>query len=218
VLFYIAKLIGFSYRAALDHDNGFLLSFVGFTLGVGFCEEVCKALPVFFRYLEPRKESWRIAFLWGLASGAAFGIAEGIIYSRNNYNGVAGGGIYLVRFLSCVCLHAVWTGSVAITIHQRQHLIQKRMPWYEFIPPLFAFVAVPMVLHGLYDTLLKKDMNGVALLVAVASFLFLALQISRLGGADDQAAREQFLREYTRRKEAGLTVPRGRPAPRGRGM
>jgi len=59
-----------------------------------------------------------------------------------------------------------------------------------------------MVLHGLYDTLLKKDMNGLALGVAILSFLFLAFQISRLHSEDDAEAREAMLREYKRRRAA----------------
>ena len=35
----------------------------------------------------------------------------------------------------------------------------------------------PMVLHGAYDTLLKKEMNSWALLVAGVSFLWLVFQI-----------------------------------------
>jgi hypothetical protein len=35
LLFYVVKFIGFSYRAAMDPENGFLLSFLGFTFGVG---------------------------------------------------------------------------------------------------------------------------------------------------------------------------------------
>ena len=38
-------------------------------------------------------------------------------------------------------------------------------------------LAVPMVLHGLYDTLLKKDMNVSALGIAVVTFGWLAIQI-----------------------------------------
>jgi hypothetical protein len=38
-------------------------------------------------------------------------------------------------------------------------------------------VAVPMVLHGLYDTLLKKDHSGWALATAVVSFVWLIYQI-----------------------------------------
>ena len=39
-----------------------------------------------------------------------------------------------------------------------------------------------MVLHGLYDTLLKKDMNVWALVIALASFAWLAFQIERTRG------------------------------------
>src|SRR5262249_24900828 len=98
LIFYFIKLIGFSYRAALDPENGFLLSFVGFTLGVGFCEEVCKTLPLLWLYRVGTHQRWRGSFLWGLASGAGFGIAEGIMYSSEYYNGIAGPGTYVVRF------------------------------------------------------------------------------------------------------------------------
>src|SRR5262245_32152117 len=50
LIFYIVKFIGFSYLAALDPENGFLLSFFGFTFGVGLCEEICKALPIIMEF------------------------------------------------------------------------------------------------------------------------------------------------------------------------
>ena len=203
IIFYIVKLIGFSYRAALDPGNNFLLSFMGYTLGVGFCEEVCKALPLLWRYHNgPSPQRWRTAFLWGLASGAGFGISEGIMYSSRYYNGISGADMYVVRFISCVALHALWTGSVAITLHQRHSLLHDVESWYEYIPRLYLIVGVPMILHGLYDTLLKKDMEAIALGVAVLSFLFLAFQISRLHGEDDEEARKELLREYKRRRTA----------------
>ena len=196
----IIKLIGFSYQAVLDRSNGFFLSFVGYTLGVGFCEEVCKAAALALVLSPPLRSALRSAFVCGLASGAGFGIAEGIIYAGRYYNGISGPGMYLVRFLSCVALHAVWTGSVAITINRKQGLLQGDMSWYEYLVPLFVFVGVPMVLHGLYDTLLKKEYNALALAVAVLSFVFLAYQLSRLLGKDDAAATRKMLREYRRRR------------------
>ncbi|HKA07670.1 MAG TPA: PrsW family glutamic-type intramembrane protease [Gemmataceae bacterium] len=202
IFIYIAKLIGLSYRAALDPENGFWVSFIGFTAGVGLCEEVCKAVPVLWHLRRNPDEGWRGAFLWGLASGAGFGIAEGVIYSANYYNGITGSGIYVVRFISCVALHAVWTGSVAITIQQKPHWLLQAERWHDFVAPVLVYIAVPMVLHGLYDTLLKKDMNSIALVVAVLSFGYLAYRISRLHGADDAAATEELLREYKKRRKS----------------
>jgi RsiW-degrading membrane proteinase PrsW (M82 family) len=202
LIFYLVKFIGYSYRAALDPENGFFLSFMGYTLGVGLCEEVCKALPLFWHYRRPSDQTWRGAFIWGLASGAGFGLAEAILYAGSYYNGVMGPGIYPVRFISCVALHALWTGSVGITLNQRQSLIQGEMNWYEYIPPILLIVAVPMVLHGLYDTLLKKEMHAWALAAAICSFLFLAFQISRLRTGDERAATDDFLKEYKQRRLA----------------
>jgi RsiW-degrading membrane proteinase PrsW (M82 family) len=204
LIFYIVKLIGFSYRAALDPNNGFLLSFFGYTLGVGFCEEVCKMLPLLWHYRQSPEQTWRAAFIWGLASGAGFGISEGVLYASRYYNGISGPDMYLIRFLSCVALHAVWTGAAAIMLYRNQHLFQQQMEWYEYFPPLLFVVGIPMVLHGLYDTLLKKDMDAGALVVAVVSFLFLAVQIILLHRADDQASKEEMLREYKRRRRLGL--------------
>ena len=202
LILYLVKLIGFCYQAAMDSENGFVLSFIGFTLGVGFCEEVCKALPLLWHYRQPSDQKWRQAFLWGLASGAGFGISEGIMYSASYYNGIQGPGIYLVRFLSCVALHALWTGSVAIRLNQNQGLIQAAESWYDYLFRLLLIVGIPMVLHGLYDTLLKKEMNGLALGVAILSFLYLAFQISRVHSEDDEQSRKALLREYKRRRAA----------------
>ena len=202
ILFLLIQLIGFSYRAANDPSSNFILSLMGFTLGVGLCEEICKALPVIFINRRPNGQSWRGAYLWGLASGAGFGLAESVIYAGGFYNGISGAGIYFVRNISCVALHALWTGSAAITIHRRQQWFQEDMRWYDWIVRCIAVVAVPAALHGLYDTLLKKDMNALALAVAVASFCWLAFQISRLRGADDQTAQANMLREYKRRRSA----------------
>lgn len=199
-----AKLIGASYRAALDPDTGFLLSFLGFTAGVGFLEELCKAVPVLFYFRKTRREGWRGGFLWGLASGAGFGISEGVMYSADFYNGITGSGIYVVRFVSCVALHALWTGTVAITVQQKQEWLLKAKRVRDCIAPVFVYIAVPVVLHGLYDTLLKKDMEGLALLVALLSFGFLAYLVSRRHGADDEKETAAMLKQYKKwRKSQG---------------
>jgi RsiW-degrading membrane proteinase PrsW (M82 family) len=176
LVLWVFKFIAFSYRSALDPDANFALSFLGFTLGVGVCEEICKLLPILWVYRRPIPRAWRITMIWGLASGAAFGVSEGIMYSSNFYNGIVGGGTYVVRFVSCVALHAVWTGSAAITLNRRHKLWQDVQYFWDRLPPLVIFVGMPVLLHGLYDTLLKKELDALALAVAVMSFAWLAWQ------------------------------------------
>jgi RsiW-degrading membrane proteinase PrsW (M82 family) len=182
VLFYIAKFIGWSYASASDPDSNFLLSVIGFICGVGLCEELCKALPLLVYFRRDVQMGWRGACLWGLASGAGFGVSEGIMYSANHYNGVSPAGIYVVRFVSCVALHALWCGSVGITLWRRQETIQGDLDWTGYSLAVLRILAVPMVLHGLYDTLLKKDMNAYALLVGLVSFAWFAWQVESARG------------------------------------
>jgi RsiW-degrading membrane proteinase PrsW (M82 family) len=182
-------LIGQSYRMALG-DHGFLLSFLGFTAGVGFCEEVCKALPVVFKARATGFSSWRSAMLWGMVSGVGFGVSEGITYSSDYYNGIYGADMYWVRFVSCVGLHAIWAGAVGIAVFRSQDIFRGRLHPVEWIWRLAQVVIVPMVLHGAYDTLLKERADMYALIVAVVSFGWLAFQIERTSRAFGDAPPE----------------------------
>jgi RsiW-degrading membrane proteinase PrsW (M82 family) len=192
ILFWIAWGIGFSYRAALSADTGFFLSFIGFTFGVGLCEEVVKALPLIWHFRRKGELDGRGACLWGLASGAGFGVAEGIMYSADFYNGVQSGGIYIVRFVSCVALHAIWTGSVAMFIYKYSHFLEGDFEWYDWIPRVILLVSVPMLLHGLYDVLLKKEMGGLALVAALASFAWFAWLVETSRGAEEKPVKRRL--------------------------
>lgn len=201
ILFYIFKFIGFSYRAALDTDNGFVLSFFGFTFGVGLCEEFCKAIPVLL-YLRRDDANWHGALLWGLASGIGFGIAEGIMYSRDFYNGIYGPGMYFVRFFSCVALHALFSGSVAILLVLMRDKVTEAETWAHSIGMILLAILPTMVLHGLFDTFLKRDLHLGALITAILSFGYLAVLSYFLHGRDDVAANEEMLRKYKRMRKA----------------
>ncbi len=181
VLFlYLGKFIGFSYRCALDDANGFVVSFFGFTMGVGLCEELCKALPVAF-YLGYEKRTVREVCLVGLASGAGFGISEGITYSAEYYNGIYGIEVYLIRFLSCVSLHAIWAGCVALLIDRNQDYLE--WSWEGAAGFVFHYLLVAMILHGLYDTLLKQEHELLAVYTALASFLWFQWLLLRAEGS-----------------------------------
>jgi RsiW-degrading membrane proteinase PrsW (M82 family) len=120
------------------------------------------------------------------------------MYSARYYNGVLGGDIYVVRFASCVALHAIWSASVAVALfHKREQIVRAGgvggMLGYGLV---YAFV--PMVLHGLYDTMLKKEYNVSALGVALASFVYLAAMV-------EWSWQKEIARfEATRRGEAGV--------------
>jgi RsiW-degrading membrane proteinase PrsW (M82 family) len=175
LIFYIVKFIGFSYRSALDPANGFALSFMGFTCGVGLCEELCKAVPVMLFLRGQPHAGWKAACVVGLASGVGFGVSEGITYSSDSYNGVAEGLTYLVRFASCVALHATWAGSVALLMCRNQDFLgDDGFDWGMAGNFIVHYLSIAMVLHGLYDTLLKKDHELWALAIAVGSFAWLA--------------------------------------------
>jgi RsiW-degrading membrane proteinase PrsW (M82 family) len=183
----LLKGIQLSYDLANDPDSGFFPSAIGFTLGVGLCEELCKALPILWHFRTKGTLDWRGACVWGFLSGAGFGVAEAIMYCGDFYNGIEGGDAYLVRFVSCIALHGIWAAAAAIFISRHPMLIQNGEEWWNVLLGAAALVSVPMVLHGLYDTMLKKEMPGSALVVAIISFAWLVFQIERSRREEDSA-------------------------------
>jgi len=193
--------IGFSYYGALDPESGFIKSFIGFTCGVGLCEELVKLMPVIWlmRRTFKKGETLQLSgiLLVGLASGVGFGVAEGIMYSAQFYNGIYGWEIYCVRFVTCVALHSTWTGIAVIMLwshrnelfrveettknekakdekneedekKEKSHILDRVG---EGIFMLAFFSGVAIILHGLYDTLLKKGEDFWALVVAITTFV-----------------------------------------------
>jgi RsiW-degrading membrane proteinase PrsW (M82 family) len=190
ILMIVVRLIAFAYQAALDPANGLLVSFIGFTVGVGLCEEFIKLAAV-IGLMRRGRPDWRGACALGLASGVGFGVAEGIIYSASMYNGVASCDVYLTRFVSCVGLHAIWSGAAAVMAAPHGRSFESDEPVEVAITGLKA-VAVPAVLHGLYDTLLKRDLPAAALATALVSFAWLAVMVwyARSRAAEDAAEAE----------------------------
>jgi RsiW-degrading membrane proteinase PrsW (M82 family) len=193
LLFYIVKFIGFSYRAATDPDTNFWLSFFGFTFGVGLCEEVTKALPVIVWLGEDKKLEWRAACILGLASGIGFGVVEGIMYSAQHYNGLVSADVYLTRFISCVALHATWTAAVCLMAVRNLSGFNTSEA-SDWTLHLLMIISVPAVMHGLYDTLLKKGFDGYALAVALASFAWLAFMLERARSGDEEYGPRRVVR------------------------
>jgi RsiW-degrading membrane proteinase PrsW (M82 family) len=191
IILLILKFIAFSYYCAMDPSNGFFLSFFGFTFGVGLCEEMCKGLALLYHFKSGKGTlDWRGACVWGLACGVGFGVSEGISYSSDSYNGIYGLDIYLIRFISCVALHAIWSAAVGISLYRHRDQLRATATFGSMMGVTIKAIIVPMVLHGAYDTLLKKDMPGAAVLVAIGGFGWLAYQIERAYAAKEEVASE----------------------------
>lgn len=170
LILWAVKIIGISYLCATNPDIGFIGSFFGFVVGVGFCEEYCKVLPVVIKINSANFPSWRYCLLIGLASGIGFGVFEGIHYSSSYYNGMEPFSVYLVRFISCVALHAIWAGASSLLLHRNGGSVAASDSAWESIFTTALFCAPSIVLHGLYNTFLKLDYPILALIPALLSF------------------------------------------------
>lgn len=196
------------------HKPDFFGTLAYYTLAVGLFEEAVKLVPIGWYLYRYGRLEWRMACLWGLASGIGFGISEGAMYSESFYHGITPPLAYLERFASCVTLHAVWTASAAVSLYHCQGLIRTILHWderdlrsklaaakdaplYMAAHPerefdwtgmgivLVRVLLVVMFLHGLYDAALTRDLIPLALAAAIVSFGWLAWQI------EDARAKEQ---------------------------
>ena len=179
IIFFLFQLIGLAYICALAPGMPFPASLFGFTIGVGLCEELIKGIAIAVYLKSVRVPQWRIAYLVGLASGIGFGVSEGIHYSGQMYNGLTDWSIYPVRFVSCVALHAIWSGCVALMMYRNQETLFEEFSFGLVFMFIVQYLIGAMILHGLYDTFLKHDMNIAALLIAGASFGWMAYLVDR---------------------------------------
>lgn len=136
-------------------SGGWVSRALGFVLGVGLLEEVCKALPVYLLLMRPGKvKDPQTSAFYGAMSGLGFAIAEGAAYSLRYAFGVTRGEIGLgsyvaantIRFVSLPLFHAILAGIVgyfiglAVINPSRQGAI------------LCVGLVIAAVLHGLYNT------------------------------------------------------------------
>jgi RsiW-degrading membrane proteinase PrsW (M82 family) len=176
ILLVVQPFFTFTVIDVLTDTKNFTVSVCGFILGVGLFEEMAKLLPLLWR-IRRGPQRWRASCLWGLASGAGFGVAEGVFYSEQFYNGVSELDSYLVRFFSCVALHAIWTASAGLSLCANSRIISAPDDKAVLAATILKAVAVPAILHGIYDAVLQYHYDIAVLVVAMISFGYLACQI-----------------------------------------
>lgn len=131
-------------------DSVFPLSMIGYILGVGFTEELVKLTPLLilcYKAKEPQIPQTLVYY--GLMSGIAFGVFEGVQYQMEVNTQLDYTGAFfmnIARLTSLPFLHAIWCGIAGYFIAFANLYPKYRISLY------CLAIAIPSVLHGLYDT------------------------------------------------------------------
>ena len=140
-----------SYLYALTESDIFFGLLIGFIFGVGFTEELIKALPLFY-FVRTAKEPLipQTLVYYGLISGIGFGVLEGVLYQTTTNTTLEYSHAFfmnIARLTSLPFLHAIWAAIAGYFIAFANLYPKFRKALY-----LFA-IAVPAILHGIYDVL-----------------------------------------------------------------
>ncbi len=161
-------------------DAPFPLDMVGYVLGVGINEEVVKLLPLLYiaaRAKEPLVPQTLV--FYGLISGVAFGVYEGVEYQTGvnaELDYTSAHYLNVLRLTSLPFLHALWCGIGGYFLAFAKLYPRFRHALYTLM------IAVPAVLHGLYDTFCNSEhlyLYIIALFVTVLSVILLMLYLRK---------------------------------------
>lgn len=129
---------------------------LGFTFGVGFMEELVKLCPLLFLCYKTKEPLIpQTMVFYGLMSGIAFGVYEGVQYQLTTNVELDYSTSYflnIARMTSLPFLHAVWCGIAGYFI-SFAHLYPKYR-----ISLFFLALVIPMVLHGVYDSFCESSL------------------------------------------------------------
>lgn len=133
-----------------QHESLFL-NLIGYILGVGFFEELVKAIPLIF-LVKKAKEPLipQTIVFYGLMSGIAFGVFEGVQYQMTVNTTLDYANAFFMnvaRLTSLPFLHAVWAGIAGYFLSFSCLYPKYRVSLY------FLAIFIPAIIHGLYDIL-----------------------------------------------------------------
>lgn len=156
-------------------DTTFPLSVIGYTLGVGLTEELAKAVPILiilYRAKEPLIP--QTVVYYGLISGIAFGVWEGVQYQMTvNAEQEYTVSFYLniLRLTSLPFLHACWCGIAGYFLAFANLYPKYRKGLYVLA------IAIPALIHGLYDSI--SDWPFVSLFMVFIGLMLLMVYLKQ---------------------------------------
>lgn len=156
-------------------DIAFPINILGYVFGVGFTEELAKAIPLLF-ILHKAKEPLipQTMVFYGLMSGIAFGVFEGVQYQTTiNAQQAYDVSFFLniARLTSLPFLHACWCGIAGYFLS-----FSMLYPKYRWGLRVLA-ISVPAIIHGLYDSL--TNIHFVPLILVFFGLMLLTIYLKQ---------------------------------------
>lgn len=159
-------------------DKPFPVDLLGYVFGVGLTEESVKCLPLVYLAWKAREPLVpQTLVFYGLISGIAFGVYEGVEYQiqvNSEADYTTAHYLNILRLTSLPFIHAMWCGIAGYFLAFAKLYPRYRQSLY------ILMLAVPMLLHGLYDTFCSGDnilFIGIALALTVLSVILLMLYL-----------------------------------------
>lgn len=156
----------------LGETSNFLIRLIFFVFAVGVTEEVVKALPLWIVSAKSKEPIIpQTLVFYGLISGIAFGVFEGVQYQMTvnaELDYTSSFFLNIARLTSLPFLHAIWCGIAGYFSAFAMLYPKYRRSLY------FLAIAIPALLHGLYDTL------GGSIIGVIISFIGVVLLMTYL--------------------------------------
>jgi protease PrsW len=198
-----------AYYEMPDSKNP-VVSLFGFVFRVGICEELCKVLPVVLYLLWKRQRANPMTcLLVGIFSGLGFAAFENLQYHVRAIErtfqttsafsqigigeyilkeGVRGAMVeVLLRSLSLVFCHALWTGIFSY------FLIVAALTGRKIIALVLVGLIISATLHGVYDWLAGQQQTFAAAVMIFAFVLFYAYRLKLQALTEEVGNAEQQL-------------------------
>ena len=158
-IFFVLNIGALNPFEGLYDTGNTLISLLSCIMGIGVIEELVKVMPIFIiLYFSKEVVKPQTAVFYGLMSGIAFGVYEGVNYQLGpNFQMLLENDLsqaYVFSYLSNIArltslpfLHAIWCGIASYYVA------------FAFLYPRFrkslCFLAilVPAIIHGVYDYL-----------------------------------------------------------------
>ena len=148
------------------------LRLLGFTGGVALLEELSKAITGIYLYNKYLKEEKNGLFVALAIAGLGFGVGEAFYYFILYANAQLDISFYIIRAIILAPLHGAWT--ILLALPGQERLLEAIYQRKGASDLLFVAkcCAVPVLLHGFYNTFVSYD-NPLSWGIVVASFLLI---------------------------------------------